>query len=109
MLRSLKDIEDYSVAATDGIVGYVKDLYFDDESWVIRYLIVDTGAWLSQRRVLISPIAIDQPNWTTKTLPVSITREQIQRRRHLGYPLPHCQYKQLVAGSPSHHSAEVDR
>jgi hypothetical protein len=78
MLRNMRDIEDYSVTATDGIVGYVKDLYFDDESWVVRYLIVDTGAWLSQRRVLISPISIDQPNWTTKTLPVSITREQVQ-------------------------------
>jgi hypothetical protein len=96
----MKDMEDYSIAATDGIVGYVKDLYFDDESWVIRYLIVDTGAWLSQRRVLISPIAIDPPSRATKTLAVSITREQVQNspdidtdkpvsrqheRRYLGY------------------------
>jgi hypothetical protein len=45
---------------------------------VIRYLVVETGAWLLQRRVLISPISIDQPNWASKILPVSITREQVR-------------------------------
>ena len=52
--------------ATDGAIGHVKDFYFDDEAWVIRYLVVDTGSWLSSRKVLISPIAIGHPNWTDK-------------------------------------------
>jgi hypothetical protein len=56
----------------------VKDVYFDDEAWVIRYLVVDTGTSLSSRKVLISPIAIGQPNWTDKVLPVSITKEQVK-------------------------------
>jgi PRC-barrel domain len=78
MLRSMKDLEDYAIGATDGTIGHVKDFYFDDEAWVIRYLVVDTGTWLSSRRVLISPIAIGHPNWTEKILPVSITKEQVK-------------------------------
>jgi|ERR1022692_1124059 hypothetical protein len=78
MLRSMKDLEDYAIGATDGTIGHVKDLYFDDEAWVIRYLVVDTGTWLSSRKVLISPIAIDHPNWADKVLPVSITKEQVK-------------------------------
>jgi len=62
MLRSMNDLEDCAIRATDGIVGHVKDFYFDDKAWVIRYLVVDTGPWLLSRKVLISPIAIGSPN-----------------------------------------------
>ncbi len=78
MLRSMNDLDDCVIQATDGIIGQVKDLYFDDHAWVIRYLVVDTGTWLSSRKVLISPIAIGHPNWTEKVLPVSITKEQVK-------------------------------
>ena len=78
MLRSMSDLEGYAIAATDGTIGHVKDFYFDDKAWVIRYLVVDTGSWLSSRKVLISPIAIGHPNWTKKILPVSINKEQVK-------------------------------
>ncbi len=78
MLRSMHDLEDYAIRATDGIIGHVKDFYFDDEAWVIRYLVVDTGTWLSGRKVLISPIGIGHPDWTQKELPVAITKEQVK-------------------------------
>jgi hypothetical protein len=78
MLRSMNDLENYTIRATDGTVGHVTDFYFDDEKWVIRYLVVDTGSWLSSRKVLISPVAIGEPNWTEKVLPVSITKEQVK-------------------------------
>jgi hypothetical protein len=78
MLRNLKDLIDYTVRATDGDIGHVKDFYFDDGTWVARYLIVETGNWLSSRRVLISPIAIGQPDWSGKILPVSITMDQVR-------------------------------
>jgi hypothetical protein len=78
MLRSMNDLEQYAIRATDGNIGHVKDFYFDDEAWVIRYFIVDTGGWLSSRKVLISPIAIGDPDWTNKLLPVSITKEQVK-------------------------------
>lgn len=78
MLRSMNDLEDYAIRATDGDIGRVTDFYFDDAAWVIRYLVVDTGTWLSSRKVLISPIAIGRPNWTDRVLPVSITKEQVK-------------------------------
>ena len=78
MLRTMNDLEGYAIRASDGTIGHVTDFYFDDEAWVIRYLIVDTGNWLSSRKVLISPIAIGHPNWTEKILPVSITKEQVK-------------------------------
>jgi hypothetical protein len=77
MLRSMKSMEDYTIGAIDGIVGQVKDFYFDDESWVIRYLVVAAGEGPSRRKVLISPIAIGRPNWAEKILPVSLTRNQV--------------------------------
>jgi len=78
MLRSMNELEGYAIRATDGDIGHVRDFYFDDEAWVIRYLVVDTGSWLSSRKVLISPIAIGHANWTEKVLPVSITKEQVK-------------------------------
>ncbi len=78
MLRSMHDLQDYAIRATDGDIGHVKDFYFDDEWWAVRYLVVETGTWLSDRKVLISPIAIGRPNWTDKVLPVSITKEQVK-------------------------------
>ena len=78
MLRSMEDLENYAIGATDGSIGHVKDFYFDDKAWVIRYLVVDAGAWLSNRMVLISPIAIGHPDWDAKILPVSLTKEQVK-------------------------------
>lgn len=78
MLRRIHDLQNLAVQATDGPIGEVSDFYFDDERWVVRYLIVGTGGWLSSRKVLISPIAIGRPDWSASVLPVSITREQVK-------------------------------
>ncbi len=78
MLRSMKDLEGYAIQATDGTIGHVKDFYFDDEAWIVRYLVVETGHWLSSRKVLISPMSIGQPDWNARVLPVSITKEQVK-------------------------------
>ena len=78
MLRSIKDLDDYTVGATDGIIGHVKDFYFDDKAWVIRYLVVNAGAWGLGRNVLISPLSVGRPNWSMKILPLWITKEQLK-------------------------------
>ena len=78
MLRTLKELHNYGVDATDGDVGHLKDVYVDDTDWVVRYLVVETGSWLSSRKVLISPMAIGEPNWAAQLLPVSITKEQVR-------------------------------
>jgi hypothetical protein len=78
MLRSVKSLEDFAIGATDGTFGDVKNFYFDDEAWVIRYLVVDTSAWLGGREVLISPYSIGQPSWAGKVLPATISKQQIK-------------------------------
>jgi len=78
MLRSLHDLENYAIRATDGDIGHVEDFFFDDQAWVIRYLVVETGSWLSSRKVLISPMAMGVPDWDQRQLPVAITREQVR-------------------------------
>jgi hypothetical protein len=74
----MKDLEGYTIGAVDGVIGDVKDFYFDDAAWVIRYLVVETGNWLARRRVLISPISINEPNWSEKVFPAAITQEQVK-------------------------------
>jgi hypothetical protein len=56
----------------------VDDFYFDDEDWGIRYLVVDTGSWLSGRKVLISPLAVGHAGWMARRLPVALTRAQVE-------------------------------
>jgi hypothetical protein len=57
MLRSIKQLYGDSLGASDGNIGHIKDFYFDDHKWAVRYVVVDTGNWLSERLVLISPHA----------------------------------------------------
>jgi hypothetical protein len=88
MLRSMKDLENYAISATDGLVGHLKDFYFDDDAWVVRYFVVNAGTWLSSRMVLVSPIAVDHPDWIERTLAVSITKEQVKNSPHIDTDKP---------------------
>ena len=85
MLRSLKDLERYKVSATDGDIGSVVNFLLDDQRWVVRYLVVETGGFLGGRRVLISPISFRQAEWSTRSFHVALTmdegQEQPERRR----------------------------
>jgi sporulation protein YlmC with PRC-barrel domain len=77
MHRAINSLLGYRMAAIDGKVGKVEDFYFDDQVWIIVYLIVKTGNWLSGRRVLISPVALIKGTDRHGTFPVTLTREQI--------------------------------
>ncbi len=79
MLQSINDLHGFVVEGIDGSIGRISDLYFDDRAWTIRFLVVETGAWLEGRKVLISPVAIGEPDWDRRRLPVSVTREQVKR------------------------------
>jgi uncharacterized protein YrrD len=78
MMNSVSHLNGSSITATDGVIGHVKEVYFDDQAWAIRYLIVDTGKWLSGREVLISPYAVKQPLDTVKNVDVALTRAQVE-------------------------------
>ena len=78
MLRSIYNLIGFTIGATDGEMGKVKNFYFDDETWEIRYLIVETGGWLSGRKVLISPVALKTPFWDAESFPVNLSKEQVK-------------------------------
>lgn len=78
MLRSLKGLRDFAIGATDESIGRVHSFLFDSETWTIRYLVADTGAWLSGRKVLIAASELGQPNWEGRIIPVSLTKEQVK-------------------------------
>jgi uncharacterized protein YrrD len=77
MLRNIKDLHGFRIAAKDGDIGMIKDFYFDDETWTVRYLIVKTGPWFS-REVLISAATVTDHSWEDSTFSVGITREQVR-------------------------------
>lgn len=88
MKHSIKSLIGFTMGATDGEIGKVKDFYFDDHSWTIRYLIVETGGWLSGRRVLISPQSLKNVDAENEVLPVSLTIEQVKNSPDIGTNLP---------------------
>lgn len=88
MLRSTKEINGYVLKARDGEIGRCKDFLFDDEFWTVRYMVADTGKWLPGRRVLISPISLDEPDWVTKHFPIRLTKKQIEDAQGLDEDKP---------------------
>ncbi len=79
MLHSVREMQQLTRGAVDGPIGRVRDLYFDDAAWVIRYVVVDTGAWLSGREVLISPYSTGTADWEGRVLPAGISKEQVRQ------------------------------
>jgi uncharacterized protein YrrD len=88
MKHSVKSLIGFTMGATDGDIGKVKEFYFDDESWVVRYLIVDTGNWLSGRVVFISTQAVVNADWENKVFSVNLTKEQIKNSPDINTELP---------------------
>jgi hypothetical protein len=83
MLENLKLLYGKKLGASDGDIGHVKDFYFDDKTWVVRYLVADTGSWLSGRQVLLTPHAFGTQAFgisdaDANVLRVNLTRKQIE-------------------------------
>jgi len=77
-LRRTKDLWNYTIAAVNADIGSVHDFYFDDETWTIRYIVVETGVILSGRKVLISPTALRERAWSPLHIRVNLTWEQVE-------------------------------
>ena len=78
MLQSIKQLYGNKLGASDGEVGHIKDCYFSDQNWAVRYVIADTGSWLTGRQVLIAPHAFGGLHQAGKVLAVNLTRKQIE-------------------------------
>jgi len=78
MLQNLRELYGHKLTASDGDIGAVKDFYFDDQTWVVRYLVAETGSWLTGRLVLLSPHAFGSFDLLAKVLRINLTRKQIE-------------------------------
>jgi uncharacterized protein YrrD len=78
MLRSIKQLYGDKLRATDGEIGHIKDFYFDDQKWAVRYVVVDTGSWLSGRKVLISPHVFTNFDLDGVCRGLNLTKKQIE-------------------------------
>jgi hypothetical protein len=83
MLRGVNDLKGFRIVATDGEIGDVEEFYFDDERWAIRYLVVNTGNWLSGRQVLISPFSVMHLDRDNRQLHLTLTQNQVEKSPHI--------------------------
>jgi hypothetical protein len=79
MLRSGNHLKGFRLGAEDGAVGSVKEFYFEDDSWTVRYIVADTGPWLLNRPVLVSPASVRRIDDAGRTISVALTKEQVKR------------------------------
>ncbi|BFU90605.1 MAG: hypothetical protein NTAFB01_17920 [Nitrospira sp.] len=77
--RRVRDISALTLYAIDGQVGSVQQLYFDDQNWKVRYLIINTGGWLSGRNVLIAPIAVAGIDDAGASIQINLRKDQIEQ------------------------------
>ena len=78
MLHKANTLKNFTLCCLDGEIGTVQDFYFDDQYWTIRYLIADTGNWLTGRKVLISPYALGAVMQTEQRIAINLTKQQVE-------------------------------
>jgi hypothetical protein len=78
-LRSTHDVSGHHIQAADGEMGHVEDFIIDDETWAIRYLIIDTRNWWPGKQVLVSPQWIERVGWSDSKVFVNLSREAIKQ------------------------------
>lgn len=88
MVMKAKEVVGYTLLSKDGEIGKVKEFYFDDRHWVIRYLVADTGQWLDDRSVLLSPYALLEVNQEEKQVIVDLTKKQIEESPPIKSDMP---------------------
>jgi uncharacterized protein YrrD len=79
MLRSMNDLKGFDILATDGEIGHVEDFILGDDSWAIRYLVIDTRKWLPGKKVLVSPRCIAATDWAQGKVYINLSRKRVKQ------------------------------
>lgn len=88
MLRKLSDLRGLAVIAQEGEVGAVSDFLFDEQTQAVRYFVVKTGSWLTERKVLISPVSVSEINWLDEEMHLSLSKEKVQNSPEIDFAKP---------------------
>ena len=78
MLRNASAIHGCTIAARDGSLGTVSDFLFDDATWMVRWLVVDTGHWLPGRKVLLPASILGEVDGVARKFLVDLTMQQVR-------------------------------
>ncbi len=78
-LRSVKEVTGYYIQATDDKIGHLEDFIVDDETWTLRYMVVDTRKWLPGRKVLVAPEWIETVDYMEKRVTVNLTTQEVKQ------------------------------
>jgi hypothetical protein len=112
-LRSCKAVTGHHIEATDGEIGHVDDFLLDDETWAIRYLVVDTSNWWVGHKVVIAPRWIRSVSWLDGRVSVDLTRQAVKDAPPY-YPVAYLDRQQEMAiheysGRPGYWTTETHR
>lgn len=88
MLRKLTELRGLTVVAQEDEIGTVSDFLFDDQTQAVRYFVVRTGSWLTERKLLITPVSINEIDWLDEEMQLSLTREQVRSSPEIDFALP---------------------
>lgn len=88
MLRELSDIKGSAIAASDGLIGTISDCLIDDETWLIRWLVIDPGLWRGGRKVLLPPSALSHVSHIARQFTVRLTRAEVEASPDVNTDLP---------------------
>jgi len=84
----MKHLDGFAIGAADGDIGTVKDRHFDDVSYTVRYVVVDTGWWLAEAKVLLSPIAFRTMDWEHTRITAALTKAQVEKSPNIDTKKP---------------------
>jgi len=88
MLRHESEINGYAIHASDGLIGTVSDFLFDDDTWLLRWLVIDTGNWLPGHKILLPPSALADVNHMGRQFSVKLTKQQVKECPDVESDLP---------------------
>jgi hypothetical protein len=77
-LRSVQEVLGYQIQARDGEIGHIEDFMFDDKSWTLQYMVINTGGWLSDKRVLLAPSWVEEVRWSEAEIRLNLTRDTVK-------------------------------
>jgi hypothetical protein len=78
-IRSTNEVAGYRIHAQDDDIGHIEDFLVEEETWIIRYLVIDTSNWIpGSKRVIVDPNWVDQVRWDDRSVYLRMTKEQIE-------------------------------
>jgi len=88
MLWNASSLNGFSIEASDGTIGKVADLLFDDSNFNIRWLVVETGGWFSSKKVILPVSNLGKPNRELRVFPVNLTKQMVKDSPDLDFDAP---------------------